>query len=237
MFKIITSLTLSLLGLLAKAQNQSSLDAFHRLNVNNNVTVVYTRGKDYRFDFQSTPATANGLITRVQNGTLFISQIENIPVTVTVIAPAIDDIQAAQHAVIIANSVIEVPDFSLALASGARFNGTVKATNSTRLRGKSGGIFNILLETDKFTGDFAGGAKVNLSGKAVSGTIATHGNTVCLARNFKLEKAGIEATGLSEVHLSVSQSIHVAASDDAVVTYFGTPAMTVDPNAIATISE
>jgi hypothetical protein len=237
MFKIITSLTLSLIGLLAKAQTPNEIAPFHGLAVNNNVTVIYTSGADYRIEPQTGPEAA-GLITRVQNGTLFITQTRNLPVTVRITAPSLDNIQAAQHAVVIAASAIDVADFSLGLASGARFNGTVKAGHRALLRGKSGAVFNVLLKTDLFQGDFSGGAKVNLSGNAQSGNIATHGNTLCLARNFIVGKASIEATGLSEVMVCANESIRIKACEQAIVRYFGAPStISVDHDAAVTLSE
>jgi hypothetical protein len=238
MLKIITSLTLFVTGMLANVQSETrTVSSFNKLEITDGVEIIFTQSDNYSVRAEASDGLGlSTLLTESKNNTLKISCNGNLNETVRVYvsAPEIISVKAGKNSKIVFTDQLSTNTFDLSLASGATFNGSVKSAGETVLRGKSGSVFNIRLETGALAANFQSGAKVNLSGTSGKTSIRTSDNSLCSARNFRAGKAHVKATGNSSVIISVKEEIAVDVNDDATVKYFGFPGKTsVNPEAVA----
>jgi hypothetical protein len=238
MLKIITSLTLFVTGMLANVQSETrTVSSFNKLEITDGVEIIYTQSDNYSVRAEASDGLGlSTLLTESKNHTLKISCNGNLSETVRVYvsAPEIISLKAGKNSKIVFTDQVSTSKFDLTLASGATFKGSVNSAGETSLRGKSGAVFNIRLETDALAANFQGGAKVNLSGTSGKTFIRTSDNALCSAQNFKAEKLQVKATGNSTVVISVKEEIAVEVNDFATVKYFGFPDKTsVNPEAVS----
>ena len=238
MFKIITSLAMFFAGLVANGQvsETRNVSTFNKIEITDGVEVIYTQSQEISVKAEASDGLGlSTLLTQTDGNTLKISCNGNLCETakVYISAPEIISMRAAKDSKIIVVDRMNTKKFALSLASGSTFNGIVKAAGAVSLKGKSGSVFNILVESAAFHGNFQGGSKVNLSGNSQNAAIRTTDNTLCNARNFKTENVSVKATDESTVFVSVREEIAVEVAGNATVRYFGLPEKTsLNPEAV-----
>jgi hypothetical protein len=240
MFKIITALTMSVIGLLANAQTTETRDVspFNKIEITDGVEVIYTQSDHFSLRAETSDALGlSTLLTESKDNTLKITCNGNLCETAKVYlsAPEIVSVKAHRNSKMTVSDRMHTSKLSVVLASGSIFNGVVKSEGPTNLKGKSGSIFNIRVETTSLDGSFQSGAKVNLSGNSEKTVLRTSDNALCNARNFIAGKVSVKSIGNSSVLISAENEIAVEVSDEATVRYFGMPGkVSVNPEAVAT---
>lgn len=241
MFKIITSLAMFFANLAAGQTTETrQISAFSKIEVSDGVEVIFTQSPQTSLKAEVSDAPGlSMLLTRNDGKTLKIGCARNMceKIKVYVSSPDLVSIKASNESKVVFANAIDTEKFSLSLASGSAFSGMVKAEGAVNLKGESGSVFNIRIESRWLYGNFQSGTKVNLSGNGGEVAIRTSDNAFCSARNFKTDKVSIKAAGQSSVEVSVKQAIAVDISDEATVKYFGLPGKTAfSPDAVTLVN-
>ena len=227
MLKIITALTMSLISILANAQVSETreLQAFSKIETTDGVEVIFTQGAQNIKAEASDELGLSSISTKVEYGILKISCKGNMGemVRVYVSAENVRAMEASKKAKITVRNAIQMPAFSLRMASGSKFYGKIISDKVT-LAAKTGAIVNIRVESASFHGNFQNNAKVNLSGTSDQAEILTSDGAYCAARNFQTGIASIDAKDNSRVAINTKNIIDVKVSETAKVTYYGSPA-------------
>lgn len=242
MKKIITSLSLFLVGMLAQAQTAEvrKVSSFSKIEIDGKIELVYTETaapsiKAVAADEQK----RDNLVTEINDGTLHIYMKDNSAqnaetAKVYVTGSGICSIEAKSHAKVTVKNQLSAPELSVTLDSGASFQGLVKSARKVTLRTEKGTVFNGRVETGDFYGNFKGNAKVNLSGTAATACIKSSNAALCLAKNFAAGQLTVNAGDFSKVSVYAKDDINISVAEMAKVTYTGNPEnVTMNENAIA----
>ena len=225
MLKIITTLTMFAIGLLAQAQVSESktVSPFSKIEISNGVELIYTESQKASITAEASTAKAlTTLVVRFTGKTLSISKTSSEPVKVYVAASGVKAIRASQGATVKITNQLSADNISVAMVSGSVFNGTIVSEKAS-LAAKSESIMNVRVQTKNLAGNFAGKSKVNLSGAAHTATINSQSGALCHARNFIADQVSVIAESESDVSIYAGHDLNICATDRAKVTYFGTP--------------
>lgn len=233
MLKIITTLTLILIGLLAKGQELENRKAseFSKVEVKNGIELIYTENNKFSLQVETKNyATLKNVITEVKGKTLNIylnkndesNQAEN-SVKVYLSSKNVDVFKADSNAKITVMNQITSYNSSIFLYSGASFTGNIKNEGTTKLIGDAEAVFNGKIETKSLKGNFKNNAKINITGMANKATIQTYNMSLCNAKNFIANSLYVSAEGNSTVLVHADAEIVVNVADKAKVTYTGLP--------------
>lgn len=233
MLKIITTLSLFLVGMLAKGQEVENriLSSFSKVEVNNGIELIYTESKKPSLQIEAeNSAVLKSIITEVKGKTLKIYlQRKNYQnelgktIKVYLTSEKITSFEAKSKAKIITMNPITSENLSVNLKSEGQFSGTIINKGTTRLVANSGTIFNGLVETIFFVGHLKNNSKINLSGKTQKAAIAASDSSLFEAKNFIANHIVLNATGKSLAMIYVEKAIRVSVTDEAKVSYAGYP--------------
>jgi hypothetical protein len=156
MLKIITTLTLFLIGILAKGQEveMRTVSSFSKIKVKHGIELVYTESATTSIRIEApSQSTLNNITTKVSGKTLTTSI-------------TIDDALFAEK-------------LNIKLSSGASLTGTMKVNGTTMLQASEHTSFNGKIEASAINGNFTQNAKINLTGKSqlANAVIQTHPST------------------------------------------------------------
>ncbi|RZJ30447.1 MAG: hypothetical protein EOO48_04950 [Flavobacterium sp.] len=238
MFKIITSLAMFFTALVTSGQvtETRNVSTFNKIEIADGVEVIFTQSPQTSLKAEASDALGlSTLLTQTDGKTLKISCNGNMceSVKVYLSAPEILAIKATSASKVVFTDKIDTRKLNLSLAAGSTFRGIVKSEGAVNLKGKSGSVFNIRVDSKSLSGNFQSGAKVNLSGTSGDVAIHTADDALCNARNFRTENVSVKAGGNSSVQISVKDAIAVDVAGEATVAYFGLPETAVlNPEAV-----
>jgi len=227
MFKIITTLTMFLLGLLAQAQvtETRTITPFSKIEITDGVALVFTQSDEIGLSAEASDALGlTSITTEVTGNVLKIGSKGNMnePGKVYVSAHGITAISARKHSTITLANTLESKNISIALASGSVFSGSIKAQDIS-LKAKSGAVMNVFATSATLTGNFKSKAKVNLSGISEMAEINTNTAALCYARNFRSGKVAVNVGDYSSVMINANGYLNIHVAETGKVTYFGSP--------------
>ena len=213
-------------ALLAQSQVSETrkADNFSKIEIASGIELHYKETQDETsVKVEANEANLTDIITEVEGETLRIStkgKTKNIKVFVS--ARDVESFKASSKSRIIFENTIHTENISITLESGAYFKGYFKSNNYTNIEAGANTEFNGRIETTSFTGDFKSHSKINISGNAQKATIRSASKTYCNARNFLTENTEVDSDN-SIVIITSKIKINVNATDNASVTYFGSP--------------
>lgn len=167
-------------------------------------------------------APAN-IITEVEGETLRIfadGKTKNVKVYVS--AKDIASFKASSKSKIVFENTVHAENIAIALESGAYFKGYFKSNGQTDVETGMGTEFNGRIETVAFKGNFKNHSKINISGNAKNAILKSATEAYCNAKNFLTENTEV-ASDNSTVIITSRNKIDVKATENASVTYFGSP--------------
>lgn len=246
MVKIITALSIFLMGLLANAQVSETRQgaSFTQIEIGNGIELVYTQTTE-----PSVKVTAENhldlenLATETEGETLKIYMKNNwgnsgTTTKVHITGSGITAITAQTGAKVKVKNQLSAPEVSVTLKSGAYFLGIVKASQKVTLATEEGTVCNLRAETATFEGSFSEDAKVNLSGTATTATIRSSNRSLCLAKNFSANQLQIQANDYANLNMYANHNLDIKVDEFAKVVYFGNPsAIKMNDSAVASDSK
>ena len=226
MFKIITTLTITLAGFFAQAQVSQTRDlkSFDKIKVNEGIEVIYTDGQASSLKVETaTTAYLSDITTEVRNNTLSIeSKNPDIKAKVYVSANNLTEITVENGSKFRVSNEVNSETITISLSDASMFNGNVTASNLS-LIGKQKSVYNIRVDAARLEGLFIGGSKANISGKATAAELTTGNKSLCHARNLITEKASIDAGENATMLIAANEEIAINLTDTSNVTYYGSP--------------
>lgn len=231
MLKIITTLTLFLIGIVAKGQvvENRIISEFSKVEVKNGIELIYTESKTPSLQIEAQDhCFLNNIVTEVKGKTLKIylskngNQNEKL-VKVYLSAQNLTAFEANSKAKITVVNQISTDNVSIILNSESQFYGTIVSKEKTNLMASTGTVFNGRVETSSFIGNFEDNAKVNLSGKTLKARFQTTDTNLLDAKNFIANTISLNAMGKSLAMIHVDKTIAVNVTDEAKVSYTGFP--------------
>ena len=231
MLKIITTLTLFLIGIVAKGQvvENRTVSGFSKVEVKNGIELIYTESKTPSLQIEAQDhCFLNNIMTEVKGNTLKIylskngNQNEKL-VKVHLSAQNLTAFEANSKAKIRVINQISADNVNIILNSESQFYGTTVSKEKTKLTANIGTVFNGRVETSSFIGNFKDNAKINLSGGTQNARFQTTDTTLLDAKNFIANTVNLNATGKSLAMIHVDKTIAVSVADEAKVSYTGFP--------------
>lgn len=233
MLKIITTLTLILIGLVAKSQEVENrkVSDFSRVEVRNGIELIYTESDQLSLQIESPNNTVtSNLVTEVDGKTLKIylpkgkdcSKSKGL-VKVYLYSKNVAFFKASLYSKIIVTNQISTLNSTVVLNSESVFNGNIKNEGKTKIVGERGTVFNGKIETQILKGNFKDNAKANITGMAIKANLLTNDTALCNAKNFIARSLSITADGNAMVIIHSDSKIIVNVADKAKVTYTGLP--------------
>ncbi|HEX9979363.1 MAG TPA: DUF2807 domain-containing protein [Flavobacterium sp.] len=226
MLKIITTLSMLLIGALAQAQvtEVRPISAFSEIAVSDGIEVVYTN--EARLSLVTESEDVQGLRnirTELDGNTLVISRAEKDGKASRVIisASGITAIQANSGSTIKVNELTG-KSVSVAIAGGACFSGNIIA-DQINLKARNRSTINARIDGFALKGNFTTSSRINLSGSAHEAVLNADSKVFCTARNLKTGRMTANATGLSEIEAQATKEIHLSLSEASKITYYGNP--------------
>lgn len=231
MLKIITTLTLFLIGMLAKGQTeQRNVTEFSKVEVAHGIELIYTESPVFSMQVEtSNPTLLKNTITEVTGTTLRINLKKgtviptNETVKVYLSAYDITALEANSNAKITIENQLNATELDIVLKSGGSLKGNIKTNGKTKLLAKEGTVFNGRIEALAVKGNFKGNARINLTGKSESAVFHTSDVALLSARNFTATTISLNATGKSKSMIHADSKVAVNVADEAKVTYTGFP--------------
>ena len=229
MLKIITTLSLFLIGMLAKGQEAENreLSSFSKVEVKNGIEVIYTESKMpfLRVEAENVSVLKN-LITEVKGKTLKIyllkkedqTALENT-IKVYLSAQNVSSFDVHSNSKISVMNQITSENLNINLKSKGQFSGTIICNGKTKLVANSGTIFNGRVETTSFLGNFKSNSKINVSGTTTKASIEASDSSLLEARNFIANTILLNARGKSKAMIHVTKTIAVTVADEARISY------------------
>lgn len=232
MLKIITTLTLFLFGMLAKAQVTESRNVteFSKVSVAHGIELLYTEKPASSLEIETNKeATLKNIITEVHGETLkiYLKKDVEIPsndiIKVYLAAQEVVALEAHSKAKITIVDQMNAKNMSILLDSGASLTGNIKTLGKTKLYATNETAFNGKIETNVLQGNFKGTAKINLTGNAKKAAFHTSDSALLSAKNFTAHTIGLNATGKSIAKLHANNSITLHITEQACASYTGFP--------------
>ena len=232
MLKIITSLTILLFGMLAKAQVTENREAsdFSKVEVQNGIELIYTENSSTSLQIEANDErTLNNIVTEIKGKTLKIyledtkNNQTNAPMKVYLSAHDLVALEASSGSKITITDQLTAQHLNLTLNSGATFTGNIITKEKTKLTTKEYTVFNGRIETVTFAGNFKSNSKVNLTGLAKQASIQTKDVALLSAKNFVAKAIKLNAEGKSSAMIHADNTIDLTVNDKAKVSYTGLP--------------
>ncbi len=232
MLKIITTLTLFLFGMLAKAQvtENRNVAEFSKVEVAHGIELIYSEKNVPSLEIETNnEATLKNIITEVHGETLkiYLKKGAEMPSNemIKVYLTAQDVVALAAHskAKITIMDQMNAKNLTLVLGSGASLTGNIKTLGKTKLYAVNETAFNGKIETNTLKGNFTGNAKINLTGTAKKASFHTTDAVLLSAKNFIANNIGLNANGKSIAKLHANNSIALHVTEQASASYTGFP--------------
>ncbi|MBS7786302.1 DUF2807 domain-containing protein [Flavobacterium sp. CYK-55] len=228
MLKIITTLTLFLLGMLAKGQNTEvkNISDFSKINVNGNIELVYVQNPQTKVTFESADAELlKNTVVEVNKNTLQVYTISEseTPVKVYVSNPEVKEIKAAHQALVTVIETLFVDQLKINLNDNAQFKGMINATEKVRLTATDRSTFSGRIDAPTVVGNLKKHARTSISGKANQMSVNTSGNSLFLAGNFKSDRMDLSINGYSKTNILAPQKLNAFVAEEAQLSYRGLP--------------
>ncbi|WP_298224634.1 DUF2807 domain-containing protein [Flavobacterium sp.] len=232
MLKIITTLTVFLVGMLAKAQvteNRNTTD-FSQVAVTGGIELIYNEAPSTSLRIESNnEATLKNVITEMNGKTLKITLKKGTEmptgetVKVYVTANHIVALEAHSKAKITIEEQLNADQLDIVLDSGASLSGNIKTSGKTKLYASTGTTFNGRIEAAMLKGTFHDNARINLTGKVKKAAFQTTDSALLCARNFTANTIHMNANGTSVAKLHANDNIALNVTEQAKVSYVGYP--------------
>ena len=225
MLKLIITVTMFMTALLCRAQVSETrkAESFSRIEVASGIELSYKESEKASIKVEANDGNLADIITEVEGETLRIFSTGNTKnVKVYVATNNVVSFKAGSKSRIVFENTIHIENISIALESGAYFNGYFKSNGLTTIETATNAAFIGRIETASFVGDFKNHSKVIISGTAEKATIKSATKAYCNARNFLTENTEVDSDD-SIVIITSKKKINVNATDNASVTYFGSP--------------
>jgi hypothetical protein len=233
MLKIITTLTLILVGLVAKSQEVENrkVSDFSRVEVQNGIELIYTESNQLSLQIELPDNTVtSNVVTEVRGKTLKIylpkgkdcSKSKGL-VKVYLSSKYVAFFKASLYSKITVTNQISSLNSKVVLNSKSVFNGNIKNEGKSKIVGERGTVFNGKIETQILKGNFKDNAKANITGMAIKANILTNDTALCNAKNFVTRSLSITAEGNAIVLIHSDSKVSVTVADKAKVTYTGFP--------------
>lgn len=212
--------------LLLKAQvsETRNLENFTKIEVTSGIELFYKEAPgETLVKVEANEGTSTDIITEVDGETLKISgkgKAKNVKVFVT--AKSIESFKAGSKSKIVFENKVNAENISIDLETGAYFRGYIKSKKQMSVRTGKNTEFNGRIEADSFLGNFKNRSKANVSGNAKNAFIKSSSKAYCNAKNFLTENATIDSEN-STVIITSKNKININATENATVTYFGSP--------------
>lgn len=246
MVKIITMLSIFLVGILANAQvsETRNVASFTKVEIGNKIELVYTEttepsvkvtAEDHQ-DLENLATETDGETLKIYMKKTWGNSGATIKVYVT--GNGITAITAQTDAKVKVKNQLSAPEVAVTLKSGAYFLGIAKASEKITLKAEEGTICNLRAETKTFNGYFSEDAKINLSGTAVTATIKGSDRSLCLAKNFNADQLEVEASDYANLKMYANHNIDIKVDEFAKVAYSGNPSkIKMNESAVASDSK
>jgi hypothetical protein len=233
MLKIITTLTLFLVGILAKGQvsEDRSVSTFTKVKVQNGIELVYLQGDKPAIRIEAPESAAlKNTVTKMSGKTLtiFLKNSSNqdmvVPnVKVYLTAHDLEELTVDSNAKITIPEDLYSKNIKIQLNSGAHLSGRLKIENTATVSTDKNTKFEGRIESAKLYADFSSNSKINLTGKSESATFKTSNSTYLNARNYASRAIDIKSSGKSVAVVNAHFDLSVDVTDEARVSYFGFP--------------
>jgi hypothetical protein len=233
MLKIITTLTLILIGLVAKSQELENrkVSDFSKVEVQNGIELIYSEREQLSLQIELPDDTVtSNVVTEVKGKTLKIYLPKGNDcykskglVKVYLSNKNVAFFKASLYSKITVTNQISTLNSTVILNSESVFNGNIKNEGKTKILGERGTVFNGKIETQIIKGNFKDNAKANITGMAIKANILTNDTALCNAKNFVARLLTITAEGNTIVFIHSDSKIAVNVADNAKVTYTGFP--------------
>lgn len=229
MLKIITTLTLFLLGMLAKGQNLETrnISDFSKIKVEGNIELIYVQSPKTQVSLESSDAELlKNTVVEVNQKTLQVYTLNatQTPIKVYVSNPEINEIKATQQALITVTETLFVDKIKISLEGNAQFKGMINAAEKIRLTATDNSSFCGRIQTASVAGNLKKLARASISGQAQDFTCNTSGNSLLLAGNFKATQMNLTANGYSKTNILAPKKLQVHVAEEAQLSYRGLPA-------------
>ncbi len=237
MFKIITTLTMTLAAALLQAQVKETRNAsdFSKLHVTDGIEVTIIQAGESKMEVEAATASALGQIrTEIKNNTLTLSSDNpDLKAKITLYAQQFSIIKADDRSIVYVKGELYSNDLAITVSSGSKFNGNVSG-EKIQLLSKNNGIYNIRLNAKHLTGNFRNGSRANISGFAASANLMAGNRSLCHARNLSTNKVSIDAREDATILIAAQEELDIRMSETSNVTYYGKPGkVTLPENATA----
>ena len=233
MLKIITTLTLFLIGILAKGQEveMRTVSSFSKIKVQHGIKLVYTESATTSIRIEApSQSTMNNITTKVSGKTLTIDVLNatefnqnDTNIKVFVATNNLVGLEANTNAIITIDEALFAEKLALTLNSGASLTGTIKVNGTTTFQASENTSFNGKIEANAINGNFTNNAKINLTGKARQANFEASENVLLSARNFISNTITVKASGNSSASIYANSHLAVDVADEAKVNYTGFP--------------
>jgi hypothetical protein len=233
MLKIITTLTLFLIGILAKGQEveMRTVSSFSKIKVQHGIELVYTESATTSIRIEApSQSNMNNITTKVSGKTLTIDVLNakefnqnDTNIKVFVATNNLVELEANTKASITIDEALVAEKLNIKLSSGASLTGTMKVNGTTMLQASENTSFNGKIEASAINGNFSQNAKINLTGKSQLATFETADTVLLAARNFISNTITVKASGNSSASIYANSHLAVDVADEAKITYSGFP--------------
>lgn len=226
MLKIITSLSMFLLGTMAQAQVSESRDMnqFSKIDVSKGVEIIYTQDNTNTLTAEAQDAALlKDLITEVKNNTLYIYTAgkTNASFKVRISASGINAIKMDRKSRFTITNQLRASNLDVSLNKSI-LSGSISA-DSLSLVANAGSVINSKITTEMLSASFRNKSVVLLSGIAREGHFTGNTAALCNASELACKKTAIIADGYSKVFANAREEISVVVTDGAQVNYTGLP--------------
>ncbi|RZK10977.1 MAG: hypothetical protein EOO46_08515 [Flavobacterium sp.] len=226
MLKLIITVTMFMTAMLCQAQVSEirKTNHFSKIEVASGIELSYQETQEEAsIKVEANEGNLTDIITEVDGVTLKIAAKGKAKkVKVYVSAKEVESFKASSRSRILFKNTIHAESISIVLESGAYFQGYFKSNQLTSVATDTNTEFNGRIETAYFEGSFKNHSKVNISGNAKNANIKSDSKSYCNAKNFVTLNTLVDCDN-SVVIVTSKNKINVNATDNASVTYFGSP--------------
>ncbi|RZJ67032.1 MAG: hypothetical protein EOO50_07145 [Flavobacterium sp.] len=241
MFKIIISLTMSLVGALAQAQVQETrqMENFSKIVVSDGVEVVITLESQPSLTAEAADALSlNDLITEVKRNTLFIhtKDVLDSPAKIRLSVSDLSSIEVLDGSKVSVTNAIVSNELKVKLSARSIFTGSVNADNM-QLTLKSGSHFNGNIVSKKLKVDLNGSSVARLSGFVNQSSFSASNGSICDAKRLYTDRSDITATTNSNVMANADDDVTIDITEGSQASWAGYPETVTMPEDAKIVSK